>query len=223
MSAFRLALLDLIRRPLSSVIALISISLSVATAGTLLRLGHLAEKRYSSLATAGDAIVGAKSGDLDILLGSSNAEFDSAKPPGYLPLKLFESLRAAQPVKFEDGHEAQPGFIKTISPFVYAGTLEQAAAVGTDESLIQHALKMREGRWALAPAELVVGSALAEKKNYQLEQIVSVEPLVFKRYVPPPPTRVCPFASGRIARTSEISLKTNPVSTEPSAFSRAKR
>ncbi len=178
MSAFRLALLDLIRRPLSSVIALISISLSVATAGTLLRLGNLAEKRYSSLANSGDAIVGAKSGDLDILLGSSNAEFDSAKPPGYLPLKLFESLKAAQPVKFEDGHEAQPGFIKSISPFVYAGTLEGAAAVAADESLLQRPLRIREGTWATAPAELVVGSALAEKKNYKVGQVVSVDPLV---------------------------------------------
>lgn len=177
MNSVHLAYLDLIRRPLSSAIAILSISLSVATAGTLLRLGHLAEKRYASLATSGDAIVGAKSGDIDILLGALNAEFKTSAPPGYLPLKLFESLKAAQPVRFEDGHQAEPGFIKTISPFVFAGTLDSAPAVATDETLLQRSLKLREGVWAQAPAEIVVGSLLAQKNGYRIGQVVTVEPL----------------------------------------------
>lgn len=188
MSAFRLAFLDLVRRPLSTVIAVISIALSIATAGTLLRLGVLAEKRFASMAGGVEAIVGAKSGDLEILLGALNGEFSRARPPAYLPLKLFESLKAAAPVKFEDGAQAQPSFIKIIVPFVYAGTLQDsatefhaAAVVGTDESLLaidagEHRLRLREGAWTQAPGELVLGASLAGA--FRLGQVVTVDPLI---------------------------------------------
>ena len=184
MNALRLAWLDLSRRPLSSVIAVVSIGLSVATAGTLLRLVHLADQRFSTLAIGADAIVGAKSGDLDILLGALNSELAPTNPPGYLPMKLFESLRANAPVKFEDGHEAQPGFIKSVTPFVYAGTLDGAPAVGIDDSWLlnqSHSefglFRLAQGRWANAPAELVIGSTLARERGYQLNSVVQVQPL----------------------------------------------
>jgi putative ABC transport system permease protein len=178
MNAFHLAFLDLTRRPLSSMIAVVSIALSVATAGVLLRISNLAEKRYSTLATGTEAIVGAKSGDLDILLGSMNSEFSSGSQTGYLPMKLFESLRAQAPVQFEDGVKTQPGFIKSISPFVYAGTLAGAPAVGSDESIMnRNGLKLEDGTFPSNIAELAVGDSLARAQNYHVGQIVSVQPL----------------------------------------------
>jgi putative ABC transport system permease protein len=177
MNAFRLAYLDLTRRPLSSTIAVVSIALSVATAGVLLRLSDLAEKRFSSVASGTEAIVGAKSGDLDILLGALNSEVSKDEQTGYLPMKLFESLRANAPVQFEDGVKTQPGFIKSISPFVYAGWLNGAPVVGTDDSVLRRGLRPDDGEFPSSVAEIAVGAALARQYNYHLGQIVNVDPL----------------------------------------------
>lgn len=178
MNAFRLAYLDLSRRPVSSLIAVVSIALSIATAGVLLRLSNLAEKRFSTLAVGTEAIVGAKSGDLDILLGSLNSEVTPSMQTGYLPMKLFESLRAQAPVQFEDGVKTEPGFIKTISPFVYAGFLSGAPVVGTDDSILKlNSLKIEDGDFPSNIAELAVGDALARSQNYHLGQVLNVDPL----------------------------------------------
>ena len=104
--------------------------MSVACGGILLRLYQLSESRFSSLGRGGDAVVGAKAGGIEILLGSLNGE---GAFPGFLPYKLFESLRAQQKVQFEDGQTSQPNYIRAIIPFVYFAHYNGARVVGTDE------------------------------------------------------------------------------------------
>lgn len=178
MTAFRLAFLDLVRRPLSSAIVIVSIALSVAVAGVLLRLSHLAERRFSTIATGTEALVGAKSGDLDILLGALNGEVSPNDQTGYLPMKLFLSLQANAPVQFEDGAKAQPGYVRAITPFVYAGWLGGAPCVGTDDSMLKRGgVMIDEGSWPSGLGELTLGAALARQLGLQPGATVSVDPL----------------------------------------------
>ncbi|MEN0057611.1 MAG: hypothetical protein AAGB31_02155, partial [Bdellovibrio sp.] len=134
MNPLRLAFLNLSRRKVSTVIALISIALAVACSGVLLRLNELAESRFETLARGGDALVGAKSGGLDILLGALNGEGDY---PGYLPYKLYESLKAEQTVFFEDGSHSKPSYIRSVIPFLYFARYADLRIVATDFSFVE--------------------------------------------------------------------------------------
>lgn len=165
MKSFQLAYLNLTRRPVPSCLAIAAIAISVACAGMLLRLNNLAESRFSALGKGGDAIVGAKAGGTDILLGALHAE---GEYPGYLPIKLFESLRQEQTVRFEDGTQIKPSAIKSVIPFLYFAKWNEVRVVATDESFVQRprtedSPRLQEGRWASGLNEVVVGSLLAKK------------------------------------------------------------
>ena len=91
MNALRLAILNLTRRRVPTFLALLSIAISVGFSGVLLRLYFLSESRFSTLAKGGDAIVGAKSGGLDILLNCLNLE---GPYPGYIPSRALPVAQA---------------------------------------------------------------------------------------------------------------------------------
>lgn len=116
MSSLKLAYLSLSRHLFSTVISIIAIALSVACACILLRLYQISESRFSSLGNGGDAIVGAKSGGIEILLNSLNAE---GKYPDFLPYSLFQSLRNEQAITHGDGVITKPSYIQSIIPFIY--------------------------------------------------------------------------------------------------------
>ncbi|MFV8248184.1 ABC transporter permease [Bdellovibrio bacteriovorus] len=170
MKSFQLAYLNLTRRPVPSCLAIAAIAISVACAGMLLRLNNLAESRFSTLGKGGDAIIGAKSGGTDILLGALHAE---GEYPGYLPLKLFESLRQEQTVRFEDGAQIKPSVIKSVIPFLYFAKWGDVRVVATDESFVsrpraEDSPKLKEGRWATGINEAVVGYLLAQKHGLKV-------------------------------------------------------
>ncbi len=170
MTPFKLAYLSLTRKKLSSFIALASIAVSVATSGVLLRLYLLTSSRFSTIAAGGDAIIGAKAGGIDILLGALNLEGDY---PGFLPQKLFESLQAQQKVVFEDGASSQPNFLKSVIPFLYFARLGPYRVIGTDENFFSRPraednLKFSSGGIWSKPTSLVVGAALAESRGLKV-------------------------------------------------------
>src|SRR6478609_3378488 len=134
MSSFRLAWLSLVRRRVATLITIVAIAISVACAGILLRLYHLSASRFDSIGHGWEAVVGAKAGGIEILLNSLNGE---GPYPDFLPYVLFESLRAAQTVHFEDGAAADPKYLRTISPFVYFAKLKEFRVAGTDETFVQ--------------------------------------------------------------------------------------
>ena len=168
MSPFRLAFLSLTRRKISSFIALLSIAISVATSGVLLRLYLLTSERFSTIASAGDAIVGAKSGGIDILLGALNLE---GEYPGFLPQKLFESLAAQEKVKFEDGANSEPNYLRAVVPFLYFAKLGSYRVIGTNPDFFdKFATKLHfstGGIWT-KPTSLVVGSAVAASQSLEV-------------------------------------------------------
>jgi putative ABC transport system permease protein len=184
MSPLQLAWLNLLRRKLSTFIALTAIAVSVACGGVLLRLYILSESRFSSLAKAGDAIIGAKAGGVDILLGALNLEGDY---PHYLPKVLFQSLRNKQSVHFEDGASASPEAIQSVIPFLYFAKYKSARVIATDESFLQRpraedSLILTQGSWCQNANEVVVGARLAEKDGLHLGDTIQVTPWTLKAW-----------------------------------------
>ena len=175
MSPFRLAFLSLTRRKLSSFIALLSIAISVATSGILFRLYLLTNERFSTIAPACDAIVGAKSGGIEILLGALNLE---GHYPGYLPQKLFESLASQEKVKFSDGASSEPNYIRAVVPYLYFAKFGAYRVLGTNASFFDRlAVKLnfsQGGLWT-KPTSLIVGSAVAKAKSLAPGSIAKVD------------------------------------------------
>ena len=170
MSPFQLAFLSLTRRKLSSFIALLSIAVSVATSGVLLRLYLLTSQRFSTIANGGDAIVGAKSGGIYILLGALNLE---GNYPGFLPQKLFESLAAQEKVKFEDGASSEPNYIKSVIPYLYFAQIDNFRVIGTNVRFFSN-LTFANGTIWTKPTSLVLGAKLAEAKSLQTGSIAKI-------------------------------------------------
>lgn len=167
MSPLKLAFLNLSRRKVPSVIAVISIAVSIACSGILLRLNLVSENRFSTFGRGGDAIVGAKASGIEIILGALNGE---GEYPGFLPYVLFESLRAEQTLRFEDGVQVKPSYTKSIIPFVFFARFDGYRIVGTDESFVTRpaevdSLKFASGSWSSALNEVVLGANVAKKKG----------------------------------------------------------
>lgn len=182
MSAFRLAWLNLVRQPTSSMIAVIAIALSIACSGVLLRLDLASEKRFATIGAGGDALVGAKAGDIQILLGALNGE---SRDPGFLPYKLFQTLEAQQGVQFEDGEKTQATFIESIIPILefarYQPTesVEPAHVIGTsekffDRSLASDRMEFAEGHGSPESDQIVLGAAIAARDRLKLGDTVRV-------------------------------------------------
>lgn len=178
MTPLRLACLSLSRHRFATIITVIAIGMSVACGGTLLRLYQLSESRFSAMGRGGDAIVGAKAGGIEILLGSLNGEGDF---PDFLPYKLFESLRAEQAVAHGDGVVTKPSYIETITPFVYFAQYDGHRVIGTDESFYRRkrageSLTLSEGRWFNADSEVVLGAAIAHEKKIKVGDSIKARP-----------------------------------------------
>lgn len=166
MTPFRLAVLDLTRRRVTTLIALIGIAAAVASSGVLLKCHLLAAARFSTIATGPDAVIGAKAGDLDLLLGSLDLE---GAFPGFLPQALWQSLKDRRPVHFQDGQTSQPSFIRDVVPFLYGGRWGDFRIIGTDERFLEHAAggapaSLPQGRWAAAAGEVVLGAEVARHR-----------------------------------------------------------
>ena len=180
MTPFKLAALSLLRHRFSTLITVIAIGLSVACGGILIRLYQLSESRFSAFGQGGDAIVGAKAGGIEILLGSLNGE---GEYPSFLPFKLFQTLRAQQDVKFEDGATDKPNYIKSIIPFVYFAKFDNFRVVGTDETFFNRpgtgdSLKMASGNWIGSLGDVVIGSSVAREKNLKVGDVIKVTPWI---------------------------------------------
>ncbi|AHI04746.1 hypothetical protein BDW_01180 [Bdellovibrio bacteriovorus W] len=165
MKPIQLAYLNLTRRKLSTVVGILAIAIAVACSGILLRLNHLAESRFNTFGAGGDVLIGAKTGGIEMVLNALNSEGDY---PQYLPVKLFESLRAGATIHFEDGASQDSRSIRSVIPFIYVGKIQENKVLATDESFLSRprnmdSMNFLEGRWAQNSEEIVLGSLLAEK------------------------------------------------------------
>jgi putative ABC transport system permease protein len=162
-SAWQMALLHFRRQRLQSFILVISLAVALVGTSLLLRLYSLSENRFSSLAPNVQAVVGPKSGGIDILLGALNLE---NKYHEMLPLNLFETLRAGADVHFEDGSlVSSKQFTKNVVPLLYVGSSDDGAnpVIATDESFLQ--LLNGPGVPFPASGDLLIGAQLAKSKH----------------------------------------------------------
>ncbi len=176
MSPFRLAFLSLVRKKVSTLIALTSIALSVACGGLLLRLYLLSSSRFETLPTEYDSVVGAKSSGIDILLNSLHSE---GEYPGFIPYKLFLTLKSGQTIGFEDNESSQASFIKEIIPIVYFGILDKFRLVGTDPEIMQASdLHFSDGVWPTTLDQVSVGANVASSLRLKVGDSIEVAPWV---------------------------------------------
>lgn len=187
MTALRLAFLTLWRKRFSSLVAVLSIALAVGMSGLLLRLYLLSESRFQTLARGSDVVVGAKSGGIEMILSALNGE---GPYPGFLPMKLFETLRAQQGVKFEDGTASTPKYLKAVIPFIYFGKYDDFRGVGTDESFFERdggdALSFSEGKWEPAGTTAVLGALVARRTHLKVGDHIGVPAWVGDDVAPGP-------------------------------------
>ena len=172
MTPLKLAILNLTRRKLPSYIALISIAISVACGGLLLRIYLLSSSRFSTIAQIGDAVIGAKASDTDILLNSLNLE---GNYPDFIPYVLFESLKKEEGwgTNNETPYKLK---IRSIIPFLYFAKYKNYRAIGTDESMFTGSnLKISEGNWCNNINEIVIGKKIAESENLKINNEIEIQ------------------------------------------------
>lgn len=180
MTPFRLAVLNLFRRPLSTWIAIFGIATAVGASSSLLKMYLLSQSRFQTLAVEGQSLVGAKAGGIEILLGGLNLE---GPVPGFLPQNLYLSLKSRQSVRFEDGGESRPSYLKAVIPFLYFARLDDYRVLGTSEDFFHRpeasdSPQFAEGKWVAGPDEIVVGSYVAAEKGLHPGSSVRVESVV---------------------------------------------
>lgn len=177
MNSLTLAYLSLVRNKASTLVALIAIATSAAFSGVLLRTYLASSFRFSSLALGPEAIIGAKAGGIEILLGALNLE---GTYPGYVPYKLYASIASKQSMQFEDGAKTSPSYIKSVIPFLCFGKLKNFRVIGTDASFLSRPNKeelfsFKEGGWVSENSnEVIVGANVASAEKIKLNDSLLV-------------------------------------------------
>jgi predicted lysophospholipase L1 biosynthesis ABC-type transport system permease subunit len=174
-SPLRLAWLNLARHRAATVLVLFSLGLTVACAGMLLRTARLAETRFGTLVHAGDALVAAKGGALDALLGALNLE---GPYPRFIPMRLFATLVN------EAWHEAgNQSHASSIVPAVFCGKHAGRQGVyrvlGTTPGLMSMprpapAMTLLSGAWPVQNAGAVIGADVARRERLSLGDTIRV-------------------------------------------------
>jgi putative ABC transport system permease protein len=183
---FTLARLSLSRRRVQSTVALLSIAFAIATSGVLLRLYRLSQARFSSIAHGGDALVGAKAGDLDTLLGALNLE---GPYPGFIPYVLARSLQQPGGIAFADGERTDTTAVRAAIPLVYFADYSGFRVIGTDRSFAhrpepQDDPILARGRWPQTVGETVLGAEVARSQHLEVGSRITLSP-----WTGPPPDR----------------------------------
>lgn len=177
MSVLRLAWLNLARHRASTFLAVIALGLTVACAGLLLRTARLAEARFTTLAHAGDALVAAKGGATDALLGALNAE---GPYPRFIPLRLYATL--INEAWYASGNRS---YATSVVPVVYSGKLgsrhgtDAYRVAGTIEAFFSMpapspTLVFARGGWTEPGASVVIGAAVARRERIDIGDTVAV-------------------------------------------------
>jgi putative ABC transport system permease protein len=189
---FRLAVLSLVRQRASAVIAILAIATSVATSGLLFRLYLVSNSRFATMAKGYDAVIGAKAGGIEILLNSLNAE---GSYPDFVPAKLYESLRSREAIRFGDGTEFRPSYLRSVVPLVWAAQYHGYRVVGTSADFLtrpssEDSLQVVEGHWPENAGETALGAEVATAESLHTGDTISVLPALITTGSSPIPLKV---------------------------------
>lgn len=179
MSPFRLAWLDLIRHRAMTSLALASLTLTVAAAGILFRLQELSAKRFQGMVSAGEAMVGAKTGEIDMLLGCMKLE---GRYPDFITYRLYSTLMNQHRIGFGEGGDVSTRFSRHLVPILFAGKYGEYRLIGTTEAFLKQPepgpqVAFKEGNWpASSGTGVVVGAAVARRQGLRVGQEILVSP-----------------------------------------------
>lgn len=178
MKSSRLSFLYLRRHLFTTIVTVTAVGLAIAAVTVLLKLEILSHSRFRTLAEQGDAVVGAKSGGIDILLGALNFENDV---PAYLPQNLYETLKAKKDISFEDKATFKESFTVThITPILVFGKYNGFTLMGTEDNLFaltpanDTAPKLSAGQFPANMDEAMVGADVADKESLKIGDSIYV-------------------------------------------------
>ena len=149
MTPFRMAALHLHRQRGQTLIIIVSLTLALWCASLLVNLATQSGQRYEKLPHGVDAIVGAKSGGVEILLGALEGPAPAPEDltshlnslramdqQALLPANLFETLKRGADIHFEDGVVvSSQSFTKVTTPLMYFGFAGPFSVLATDETI----------------------------------------------------------------------------------------
>ncbi len=170
MTPFRLAWLNLIRHRGMTTLAILTLALTVGCAGMLLRLRHLADARFASMAQAGDAIIGPKTGEVETLLGCLNLE---GGYPTLIPFLLYQTLTTQYRVQDKDTTNVSAHFIRQIVPVLFFAKYKEYRIMGTTAAFIHQPdpgphVEVAQGRWPGPDDEVALGADVAKREHLKV-------------------------------------------------------
>ena len=174
--SFSLAWLQIVRFPLTSLIVIAAIAVSVMTAGLLLRFDLLSKSRFDTLADVGNSVLAAKAGAIEILLGAGHLESDE---PDVMPENLYLTTKGGYPITFEDGVTINNSAPSWIAPLLICCHFQKMKVLGTDNLFFQrrpgHEMKFSDGGQFQNPDDLVVGTIFAERHQLHVGDKINID------------------------------------------------
>ena len=165
MAVISLAIKSFRNRKSSTILAIISIALSVALLLSIERVREQTKTSFTSTISGTDLIVGARSSSVNLLLSS-----------------VFQMGTATNGIRFESYEEVikQPQVNWSI-PFSFGDSHKGFRVIGTTSQFYEHyqygkkqALAIEQGHWFKESADIVIGASVAKKLKYQLGDILTV-------------------------------------------------
>lgn len=150
-----LAIAYLRDRPLTTILNILLLAISVAMLVLLLQFGSQFEKRFEKDAEGVDLVVGAKGSPLQLILSSV---FHIDQPTGNIPLSSLELLRG------------DPATGRVI-PLALGDNFNGFRIVGTDDGFLDlHAAQLAQGEMFEAPMQAIMGANVAAETGADLGQ-----------------------------------------------------
>ncbi len=150
-----LALAYLRDRPLTTILNILLLAISVAMLVLLLQFGSQFEKRFEKDAEGVDLVVGAKGSPLQLILSSV---FHIDQPTGNIPLSSLELLRG------------DPATGRVI-PLALGDNFNGYRIVGTDETFLDlHQAELAQGSMFEAEMQTIMGANVAAETGAELGQ-----------------------------------------------------
>lgn len=134
MNIFKFTLIDLWRTKTFFGILFLSLLVAFTSVSYLYFYGKKVYSRFDKMPELANMIVGAKSSDHKIVLGSL-AGVDYKK--GYIPYTLYKSFQDNMSVRHADGELTHSQYIKKIAPILHLDKINEFQVVATNKELFE--------------------------------------------------------------------------------------
>lgn len=172
MSGLRLALISFIRRPVSSMLAVLSLTIPLIAAGLLVSLLAYSREGIRQYDHTVDAIVGAKTPGLELVL---SALFGVGHEKNIIPYELLRHAREAMDrkrwVRPLAGRDDTEHVVRQATPIMDFATYGEYRILATDRTFLHrpdagmYRPAIAQGGWFDRRGRVVAGSEVASRRN----------------------------------------------------------